>query len=87
MSITLRLRGKMTTGTRLTNPSIALKIAGLVFTASLWLFAGTGIGWYVGQEGGFKRGVNLTANLILELAAKREERNVTVDESRHYWDL
>ena len=87
MSITLRLRGKMTTGTRLTNPSIALKISGLVFSATLWACIGSFAGHYVGNQQGFRRGVVTMTDLVLQLTAKREEKNVTVDEPRHYWDL
>ena len=55
----------MSTGTRLKKePS---KIIGLLLSATLWAVIGTSFGWYVGNQGGFKRGVNLMADFVIEL--------------------
>jgi len=75
----------MTTGTRLKNPSIVLKIASLLLSATLWCGIGSFIGWQAGNAGGFRRGVNLTADLIITLMDKKED--TTSLSPRKYQDL
>jgi hypothetical protein len=76
----------MTTGTRLKNHSIWPKIAGAIFSTTLWTIIGTGVGYHVGNTGGFKRGVQLTTNLVLELMETKEAK-LNVKPPRKYTDL
>jgi hypothetical protein len=55
----------MTTGTRLRKAKS--KIIPLLLSTTIWTVAGTSFGWYVGSQGGFKRGVNLVADLVIQL--------------------
>lgn len=39
----------------------------LMFGATLWCMIGSFVGWYIGNQGGFNRGVKQVSNLVLEL--------------------
>lgn len=64
----------MTTGTKLKSPyrPSLMTLAKLLFNATAWMVFGSYIGWYVGQAGGFHRGVTLTAELFISMMDMRD---------------
>ncbi len=75
----------MTTGTRLKNKSRIWPVLGLLTSTTLWFAAGNFTGWYVGQAGGFDRGIRLTSDLVLRLLSEKDQE--TVASPRRYKDI
>jgi hypothetical protein len=73
----------MTTGSRLRNTSALLTVAKLLLNATAWCVLGTYIGWKIGNDGGFNRGVRMTTDLVIELMHKPD----LVDKPAPYKDL
>lgn len=71
----------MTTGTRLKKPRTWVAI---VFSTTLWFAAGNLCGWYIGQAGGFRRGVKTMTEVLELMKDIREFQNYT---RRKYTDV
>jgi hypothetical protein len=78
----------MTTGTRLKRDRLYTKliIRGLL-ASTIWFCAGMLCGWYIGNTGGFRRGVIMTSSLVLSLMEKKEEASTLDAKPKKEWAL
>ena len=81
----------MTTGTRLTNGlPVWLTVLKLLTSATVWCLIGSFLGWNIGQAGGFRRGIVLMSNTVIQLAEKLkqdDERDASSLRPPKYTDL
>lgn len=77
----------MTTGARLKKDRRYLKliIRGL-FATTIWFALGLGVGWYQGNNGGFRRGVLMMSELVITMLDKKKNASTDI-RPKKYWDL
>lgn len=80
----------MTTGRRLNKWPIVATIGKVTIkilaSATIWCTIGSYIGWHIGNDGGFKRGVHLTSNLAIELMKPDKDDQDIVVYPRSDWN-